>query len=302
MAKNQNKTEKKALREEKKAEMRNSREPFSRQIRKHKGPALVYFVLRLLVVITMVTQFFYGNYENVFLCVWTLLLFLLPGIVRKRFNVELPSALEIIVLLFIFAAEILGEIREFYIVFPYWDTMLHTINGFMAAAIGFAMVDILNSEERVSLTLSPFFVSVVAFCFSMTIGVLWEFFEFGVDFFLRMDMQKDTVITAIHSTYLNPEGRNIVETIKGIGDTVLMTGDGASRSLGVGGYLDIGLYDTMEDLFVNFIGAVVFSVIGYFYVKSRGKNQVLNSLILKKGKARNETDGKNTEIPVGKKG
>ena len=255
--------------------------PFYKQIKEHKGPAIVYFVLRLLVILTMIRQFISGNYENFFLCILTLLLFLLPAFVGKKFNVELPNGLEIMVLVFIFSAEILGEIQEFYIAIPYWDTMLHTVNGFMAAAIGFALVDILNNEDRVSLSLSPFFVAVVAFCFSMTIGVLWEFLECGMDLFFNLDMQKDTIITTINSVNLNPEGKNIVESIKGISDTILVVGD-KQIPLGVGGYIDIGLLDTMQDMFVNFIGAIVFSFIGYFYVKGRGKNKILNNLILKK--------------------
>ena len=100
----------------------------------------------------------------------------------------------------------------------------------------------------------------------MTIGVLWEFFEFFMDSFFGMDMQKDTVVHAIHSVTLDPTRTNQVVTISGITDTAVN-----GESLGLGGYLDIGILDTMKDLFVNFIGAVVFSIIGYFYVKSRGK-------------------------------
>ena len=88
-------------------------------------------------------------------------------------------------LLFIFSAEILGEISSFYVLFPFWDTTLHTLNGFLAAAIGFSLVDLLNRSDRVKFDLSPLFLSITAFCFSMTIGVLWEFFEFadGISFF-----------------------------------------------------------------------------------------------------------------------
>lgn len=259
----------------------DKRKSFKEQIKENKGPATVYLVLRILVIATMVTQFLHGNYENFFLCILTLILFLLPTIFERKFNVELPNTLEIIVLLFIFAAEILGEINEFYIVLPYWDTMLHTINGFMAASIGFALVDILNNEEKISMNMSPFFMAIVAFCFSMTIGVLWEFFEFGMDAVFHTDMQKDTIITMLNSVALNPEGKNIVESIKGITDTIVVTADG-QRSLGVGGYLDIGLLDTMQDMFVNFIGAVVFSIFGYIYVKSRGKMKFVGDMILKK--------------------
>ena len=92
----------------------------------------------------MIAQFFNGNYENVFLCILTLILFLVPSFIQMNYHIKLPDTLEVIILLFIFAAEILGEIHAFYLEFPFWDTMLHTLNGFLAAAIGFSMVDILN--------------------------------------------------------------------------------------------------------------------------------------------------------------
>ena len=174
--------------------------------------------------------------------------------------------MEIIVLLFIYAAEILGEIQNYYILYPYWDTMLHTMNGFLCAACGFGMVDVLNKNPKIKFNLSPAFLAVVAFCFSMTIGVLWEFFEFACDLILHTDAQKDTVINAIYSVTLNPDGQNSPVAIESISDVTVN-----GQPLGLGGYLDIGLIDTMKDLFVNFIGAVVFSFIGYFYVKSRGK-------------------------------
>lgn len=107
---------------------------------------------------------------------------------------ELPPPLEITILCFIFAAEILGEVNAFYVLIPGWDTILHTLNGFLAAAVGFSLVMILNDNEGLTFDLSPFFLALTAFCFSMTIGVLWEFFEFAMDCFFHTDMQKDTVI------------------------------------------------------------------------------------------------------------
>ena len=222
-------------------------------------------------VAMLIAQVFNQNYENVLLCVLTLVLFMLPSAFEKRLHIDLPDTLEIIILLFIYAAEILGEIRDFYIDFPFWDTMLHTMNGFLCAAIGFALVDILNREERVSLHLSPFFMAVVAFCFSMTIGVLWEFFEFSMDQFVLFDMQKDTVVNTISTFNLDPSHGTTAVVVKGIQDVILVLDDGTQMPLGLGGYLDVGIIDTMKDLFVNFIGAVVFSTIGYFYVKGRGK-------------------------------
>ena len=249
-----------------------------RTLRKKSVVAAVYIVLRLLVILMMVAQFFNGNFENVFLCILTLILFLLPTIFEKSLQIDLPNALEIIILLFIFAAEILGEIRAFYTTFAYWDTMLHTINGFLCAAIGFSLVDMCNRHKRVSLSLSPVYMAIVAFCFSMTIGVLWEFFECAVDQFFLLDMQKDTVVNLISSVNLDPTGGNTPVAIKGITDVIVVCGD-EQIPLGVGGYLDIGILDTMKDLWVNFIGAVVFSILGYFYVKSRGKGWFARNFI-----------------------
>lgn len=244
------------------------------ELREHKSSFMVYFILRILVIVMMVLQPLNRNYENVFLCALTLLLLVIPSLVQITFKVELPTVLEIIILVFIFAAEILGEISEFYLMFPFWDTVLHTMNGFLAAAIGFSLVDLLNRSERTVFSLSPLFMAIVAFCFSMTIGVIWEFFEFGMDQIGGFDMQKDTVIHTISSVMLNPEGRNVPFAIRGITETAVN-----GQELGLGGYLDIGLIDTMEDLIVNFIGALVFSVIGFFYVKNRGKGGIVARLV-----------------------
>ena len=249
-------------------------------LRAKKGAVVtVYVALRLMVIAVLVAQVFKRNFENVFLCGLTLLLLLVPTFVERKIHVDLPDTLEIIIMLFIFAAEILGEIQAYYITFPYWDTMLHTINGFLCAAIGFALVDILNRSERFSIQLSPLFLAIPAFCFSMTIGVLWEFFECAMDQFFLLDMQKDTVVTAISSVMLDPAGGNHPTAIRNITDVIVVTADGTQHALGLGGYLDIGILDTMKDLFVNFIGAVVFSVIGYFYVKSRGKGRFARRFI-----------------------
>lgn len=240
----------------------------------------VYIALRAAVILVMIAQFFNRNFENVFLCALTLILFILPTVLERKLEVDLPDTLEIIILLFIFAAEVLGEISAYYTTYPYWDTVLHTLNGFLCAAVGFCLVDLFDRSERFSLTLSPVFMAIVAFCFSMTIGVLWEFFECSMDRIFLFDMQKDTVVTAISSVMLDPAGGNHAVVIKNISDVIVIA-DGKEIPLGVGGYLDVGLYDTMEDLFVNFIGAAVFSVIGYFYVKGRGQGKFARRFIPK---------------------
>ena len=250
------------------------------ELREHRSSFIVYFTLRLLVIVMMILQLMNRNYENVFLCILTLVLLVAPSFIQVTFKVELPTVLEIIILLFIFSAEILGEISEFYLMFPFWDTVLHTLNGFLMAAIGFSLVDLLNRSEKIKFNLSPIFVAIVAFCFSMTIGVLWEFFEFGMDQIAGYDMQKDTVIHTIRSVTLDPQGRNVPFVISGITETAVN-----GTELGLGGYLDIGLIDTMQDLIVNFVGAFLFSVIGFFYVRNRGKGGVVRWLVPRRKQA-----------------
>ncbi len=259
-----------------------------------------YWILRLMVVGVLIAQIMNGDYGNAFICILTLVLFMIPTFVEKRIKVDVPDTLEVIVLLFIFAAQILGEIREFYLNVPGWDTMLHTVNGFLCAAIGIAMIDILNRHGRFSISMSPAFVALVAFCFSMTIGVLWEFIEYGADMLFRYDMQKDTLVSSISSVYINPEGRNVPVVISDILKTVVSGRvNGQPAEIVINGYLDIGIIDTMKDLFVNFFGAVVFSVIGYIYIKNRGESKnsrfVRRFILTKITAAETRTQRANTE-------
>ena len=171
---------------------------------KHKKRDItIYVILRFFVIVTLIAQLIRGNYENVFLCILTLILFTIPTIIDKKLNIALPNALESIILLFIFSAEILGEVQNFYGIFKGWDSILHTINGFLCAAIGFSLIDILNRSEKFHTKMTPAFVALVAFCFSMTIGVLWEFFEFGMDVTFKTDMQKDRIVQEISARCLN---------------------------------------------------------------------------------------------------
>ena len=256
------------------------RQALKEQVKAKPGLTAVYIILRALVIVAIVAQSFKGNFENVFLCVLTLFLFTLPSFLERTIRIEIPDTLEVIILLFIFAAEILGEIQAYYIQYPYWDTMLHTLNGFLCAAIGFSLLDIINRNEKLKFSLSPVYLAVVAFCFSMTIGVLWEFFEFSMDQLFLLDMQKDTVLHTISTVMLDPTGGNHTVVIRDITDAAVN-----GESLGLGGYLDIGLNDTMGDLFVNFVGAVIFSFIGYFYVKKRGQGKFASRLIPRPKKA-----------------
>jgi len=240
---------------------------------KPKKTIAVYIILRMLVIAVLIIQAVHGYYYNVFLCILTLLLFFIPAFVDRKLNIKLPSVLEVIILLFIFSSEILGEINNFYGEFKSWDTLLHTLNGFIMAAIGFALIDILNNDPHFHFTASPVFAAFVAFCFSMTVGVVWEFFEFGMDYILHTDMQKDYVYDTIASVnpLVNPGGENSAVVMEKVHTVLKGVVNGKTVKFEYNGYLDIGIKDTMKDMIVNCVGAIVFSIFGVFYINGRGK-------------------------------
>jgi len=238
------------------------------KIRENPTLFKVYFVLRVLVIATLVRCIITQRWENVAVCALALVLFLVPSFIEKSFSLDIPPVLEAIIFAFIYAAEILGEVDHFYVHIPGWDTMLHTMNGFLAAAVGFSMLYLLNRKSK-KISLSPAYLAMVAFCFSMTVGVCWEFAECAADLFLGQDMQKDTVVQQINSVSLDPaQDQNIVH-VSNITQTTITTASGETYVID-GGYLDIGLLDTMKDLFVNFIGALVFSILGYALTANDG--------------------------------
>ncbi|MCI8587877.1 MAG: hypothetical protein HFJ49_04640 [Clostridia bacterium] len=231
-----------------------------------RSSLLVYIIARILVLLCLITQLIHGDLHNAFLCGLTLILLMMPFFVSHNFKIEIPNFFEIVIMLFIFSSEILGEINSFYIKIPIWDTLLHTLNGFLCAGVGFSLVNLLN-ENSEKISLSPFYVAVVAFCFSMTIGVLWEFIEWGADNVMLTDMQKDKIVSTISTVTLDETNSNKSIAVKNIDKTILFDKQGNELAVINGGYLDIGLYDTMKDMFVNFIGAVVFCICGYLYLK-----------------------------------
>jgi len=269
------------------------KETFSQELKRigkesKRSSIAVYFLFRTLVIICMVLQFLRGDLNNAILCLLSLVLFILPFFIERQFKIELPNTLEIIIILFIFAAEILGEINNFYGIIPAWDTILHTINGFLAAGVGFSLVDLLNKNIEY-IELSPLFMSIIAFSFSMTIGVLWEFYEFASDYYLfKTDMQKDRIVSHISSTLLNEDGENEPVTIENIEKTEIYSKDSDGNTIVTtisNGYLDIGIIDTMKDLFVNFIGATIFSILRYLYILNRDKYHFINNFIPSKQKS-----------------
>ena len=247
------------------------------RVKEQRGVFILYSVLRLLVVLIMIRSFMLHNYDSTVTCLLVLALFFVPSLLEETLKIRIPALFEGIIYCFIFAAEILGELGHFYTQIPIWDTMLHTLNGFLFAAVGFSTVELLNRTNK-NISLSPLYLTMVAFCFSMTIGVLWEFFECGADIFLHQDMQKDFVVDHFQSVSLDPSHSQEVIRVEDITGTVIHTGSGETYTID-GGYLDIGILDTMKDLLVNFIGAIVFCSFGFAFLKHGEKRKVASSVV-----------------------
>lgn len=225
----------------------------------------MYVVIRALTAAVLIHSLVRGQWENAVTCLMTLGLLMIPSFLERRLKIGLPGAMEILMVVFVFAANVLGEISSFYEKMPLLDSALHTVNGFICAGVGFGLIDILNRDKRISMNLSPLFVVLFSFCFSMTAGTVWEFFEFTMDALFGKDMQKDTVINSVHSHLLARNGGAF--EIGSIRETAVN-----GQKLGINGYLDVGLIDTVKDLLVNFAGAAVFNTAGYFYLTGRKKH------------------------------
>ena len=245
-------------------------------IRENRVAFAVYCVLCAITVAVIIVSAIQKNRTGCFNGFLTLLLFFLPAFLEEKLRIRLSTALEIITMLFVFAAEILGEVGKFYARFPFWDDLLHCLNGFLFAAFGFALVEICNRSKKVAFELSPFFLALVACCFSLSIGVVWEFFEYFTDLLTRSDMQKDTILTLISSGKFSPDGQTPV-VIRDITETLITTADGQTYT--INGYLDTGLTDTMKDLMVDLAGALIFSTIGYLHLKFSGRYRLAKALI-----------------------
>ena len=258
------------------------REPYLKRLlhsyRKSKKTFIVFLILHTMVILTAIRCLVTQNYESFATCILVLVLFLLPALIEDRMKLSIPPLFQAIIFGFIFAAEILGEVDHYYTRIPGWDTILHTLNGFLFAAVGFSMIYLLNRGSK-NFNLTPLYMTMVAFCFSMTIGVLWEFFECGMDLFFDKDMQKDFIVQTVNSVTLDPENSGEVIHVNDITETVINTASGETITV-EGGYLDIGILDTMKDLLVNLIGAVVFSTFGYITLKTSKSFKVVDKLVI----------------------
>lgn len=168
-------------------------------------------------------------------CLLGVVVIFLPSLIERRLKIEVPSYMVIMYVVFLYCAIFLGEVRDFYYAVPHWDTILHIFSGAMLGALGFSVVEFLNKHLKDKVQLSPVFVVLFAFCFAVTVGVLWEIYEFTFDGLLGMNMQK----------FMLEDGTQLV-----------------GRA---------ALSDTMKDLIVDALGALVICLVGYFQYKAQLK-------------------------------
>ena len=158
--------------------------------KRSKTNMIISNLVRIALIILYVRGWIVSDHSQDFLIILTFGMTYYPSILEKRFGVYLPNGLQIVITLFIFASQVLGEMRGFYTTVPWWDLMLHTISGTVLGMIGFLFVYLLNEKGDANVNLSPAFVIIFAFCFALTIGVFWEFFEYGSDRLFGYNMQR----------------------------------------------------------------------------------------------------------------
>lgn len=216
----------------------------------------VLIILWVLSFIAFINSLILVDWFKIGLSLAALVLYLLPLFIRKVLKVSLSTALEVIYYLFIFASLILGEVFAFYGPFPFWDIILHFLSGFILAGIGFSLIGLLGKGKQTML-----FSLLFAFCFSMTLGAMWECLEFTFDTVVGTDAQKDTHLRNISTITMQRDGGNHPVRVENIERTEVYLANGEVITIDEG-YLDIGLMDTMKDTLINTAGATLFVVVG----------------------------------------
>jgi hypothetical protein len=170
-------------------------------------------------------------------CMLGVVVMMIPSIIERKWSIYIPNNIQIMYFIFLYCAIYLGEVKDFYYLVPHWDTVLHAFSGAMLGLLGFALVSFLNNAKHVKFVLSPFFVSLFAFCFALSAGAIWEIYEFTFDSLLSLNMQKFA-----------------------LSDGTPLVGQEA-------------LADTMKDIIVDAISALAVSVFGYFSLIKKSKER-----------------------------
>lgn len=220
---------------------------------------IVYFLLQLSIFVILIASIINiflrpadieREIAHIGLCIAGFVTINIPAFIQRRFKIYIPSILQLVAVLLIYAHFILGEIFRAYDHVMWFDKTLHTLNGLAFALLGFSMVNLLNNSSDQYKKLSPFFVSLFSFCFCLAVSYMWELLEFSIDSIFKINMQrwKDGLV-----------------------------GSGT----GVNAYTQgTGLIDTMIDMLVMMLGGALVSVIGYISLKT--KKDLFNKLLLHK--------------------
>lgn len=147
-------------------------------------------MLHVIMAVEVILLCIEAQWINAFLVVAIMVVMVLPQILGRRFRVYIPPEFQVLAVLFTFAALFLGEVRSYYERFWWWDIALHTSSGLLLGILGFLLVFLLNEDERVAIQMRPGFVALFAFAFALTVGALWEIFEFAMDRIAGTRMQK----------------------------------------------------------------------------------------------------------------
>lgn len=244
----------------------------------------IYWILSILMIlfsfISLLLEIINHKTEYLLCYILTLSITILLHFSKNLLKVTIPSILKIFILLFIFSSEILGQVYNFYGLFKFFDNYVHILNGFICTSIGLYLVLLLKEKKKYQKNKIKL-ILLIAFCFSMTMEVLWEFYEYTSDNIFKKDMQRDQYINEIHSSFLDTNNKRNVISIKNIKYVILYDENGIILNK-MNGYLDIGLNDTMQDLFDNAIGSVIFCICGYIYMSNNHKYQFIENFIIKK--------------------
>lgn len=166
----------------------------------------ITLVIQSVMLLGLILSLLQGNWLNSVVILGISLLTLLPVVTKKRFNVFIPPEFELVAILFVFLSLFLGEVHGYYLRFPWWDKVLHLGSGFLLGILGFLLVFVLNEDEKVDLHLSPRFVAVFAFAFAVALGAVWEIFEFSMDSFFGLNMQKSGLVDTMWDLIVDTVG------------------------------------------------------------------------------------------------
>lgn len=241
---------------------------------------VIYVLLNLIIIINAIIEIINGNITNIVICVVSIILLFFPNFLEKKLNIKVPYILKILIYFYIFGTQILGEVNHFYLRVKYWDKIFHGLHGVIGSSIGFSLVYLLN-KNSIHKVFKPFFVVLTAFCISISISVIWEVLEYTLDISFKTDSQNDRYIDSINTVYLDSKKEGNVIKIDDISYVVLYDKNNNELKK-LNGYLDIGLFDTMNDLIINIVTSLLFCFYSYWYLLNKEKYCVINNFVINK--------------------